>query len=512
VSKKTNLAKNSPPPDPATSTSAVLDPPENTEQELFDEAEEVLAADSEREPVPWEVWASNERIGFFELMNVIPAEAWEDSLLIYLYRLDPPVANKGGEKKYICRYAQAIDEETIKEQHGGGKYHAILKRGTDTLKNAKFSIAGEPKLLDGQVIRGSATAVAPGTGAPGAPAVPSDLGSIVRQVIEATKGDPTAANAGIRVMESAMKDGLALNKTILESQLNSTTGNKVSDRILDGLLPRLFAPPTPDPIIGEVLKAALTMMTRERKAESNPAQITPADPMSQLNFVKDLLGVDSIKELFDQGSRRGAEPFWVPLLSNAIEKLPGLFHEYAVMQQQNFERAFIAHQVRAGLPVTGQVIPPGTVVPPMVNVTPTTAAPGATAEQQQAQQMIGAVIDAICRAYDEGYPGDVAGAHLKLSYPQFAEQLRPMLMDPQQLSAFVASVPALADRAAEPEWAEFQGELVAELAQIAVPPGAEPPVSQPVRTEQVTPGAPPVVHVSGGTPKPTKQKPNGRVA
>lgn len=128
--------------EPSTST-AVLDPPAPAEPDPEFQFEEQELGEHQ----PWEGFAANDHVGFFELMDLIPSQAWEDSLLIYLYRLDPPVANKSGEKKYICRYSQPIDEETIKAQHGGGKYHAILKRGTDTIKNAKFSIQGEPILL-----------------------------------------------------------------------------------------------------------------------------------------------------------------------------------------------------------------------------------------------------------------------------------------------------------------------------------------------------------------------------
>lgn len=486
-----------PPADAATST-AVLDPPaDDPEHNFEEELEGELPTDQD-----WDVFAHSDRVGFFELMNLIPNAAWDDKLMIYLYRLSPAVANASGEKKYICRYTHAIDEEMIKSQHGGGRYHAILKRGDDTIKNAKFSIEGEPIYLPGQSLRGPAGTVLPPPGA-AAPAAPSDLANIVRQVIDATKGDPTAAQAGIRVMESAMKDGLALNKTILENQISSATGNKVSDKILDLMLPKLLAPPVQDPILGQVLTAVLGMLTKERKAESNPAPAAAAavDPMQQLSFVKDLLGVDSIKELFE-GGRTKSEPFWVTLLSNAFEKLPGLLHEYAVMQQQTFERALYVHQLRGNQPVAGTVLPPGAQIPTAAPAT----APVAGTPEQQAQQMVGSMVEAICRAFDEGYPGDVAGAHLKLSYPQMVEQLKPVLTDETQIAAFVASVPALAERSNDQDWPEFQSELIGEIRQVAIPPGE----GTSVETNHVTPGAPPVVHVS---PRPAqKKKTNGSAA
>lgn len=477
--------------EPTASTStAVLDSPEDAPEVNFEEGEP-------RPAQPWEAWAASDRVGFFDLMSMIPAEAWEDQLLIYLYRLSPAVANKEGDKKYICRYSHAIDEETIKAQHGGGKYHAILKRGTDTVKNAKFSIEGEPILLEGQILRGGSGQVLP-PGASASSGPPSDLASVVRQVIEATKGDQTAANAGIEVLKSAMKDGLALNKTILESQLGSTTGSKMGDKVLDMLLPKLLEQKQPDlpPIVNEFLKAAIGLVKNPRET---PAPAAASDPLKQLDFVKDLLGVDSIKDLFDQGRRITEQPFWVPLLENAIGKLPVVLHEYAEMQERAFQRALIAHQVRAGAPALGT---PGT--------TPTPAPMAVTERvtltpEQQAQQMVNTVVEAICRAWDEGYPGDVAGAHLKIGYPQLVEQLKPLLADPVQLSAFIASIPALAERATDAEWSEFQADLIEELNQVAMPPADVPPS---VATAEQTAGAP-GAEAPAGPPPVRKKKANG---
>src|SRR4051812_41651080 len=55
-------------------------------------------------------------IPFFALLNEFPPAMWEKHLMIYIYRLDPEVRNRGGEKKYIQRVTWAIDEEWVKEK------------------------------------------------------------------------------------------------------------------------------------------------------------------------------------------------------------------------------------------------------------------------------------------------------------------------------------------------------------------------------------------------------------
>lgn len=456
----------------------------------------------------WILSARDTRTPFFDVLQDIPEGGW-DKCTIYLYRLDPAVSNKQGDKKYIAVYGTPITEEGIKQEHGGGKYHAYLKYGKETLRNHRFSIEGQPIFIEGQTARGTTSGVPALVTPSGGPQAPSDLVSVVRQVIEATKGDKTAENAGIEVLKSAMQSGLALNKSIVESQIGSTTGNKVGDKVLEMLLPRLLDQKQPElpPIVTKMLEAAMGLLKNPREPVPEPA----ADPLKQFTFVKELLGVDSIRELFDRQGRVAEQPFWVPILTNAMEKLPSVLQSYGEMQERAFQRALIAHQIRGGTPGAlpaglGMIPPSPAAVPPMAAVAP---APTSATAEQQAQQMVSTIVDAICRAWDEGYPGDVAGAHLKIGYPLWVEQLKPLLADPAQLSAFIASIPALAERAAEAEWPEFQADLIAELNQVPLPIGAEPAGG--VVAGAAAEPAPPPPAPAGVTR--TKKKPtNGRAA
>jgi hypothetical protein len=436
---------------------------------------------------------------FFDALRGLPDGAWEH-VLIYLYRLDPAVANRAGEKKYIAVYSTPISEDSIKREHGGGKFWAMLKLGEDTLRNHRFWIEGEPIFKDGQTMRGGQT--------PGGPVVPGqqDIGSIVRQVIEATGGNSKAADAGIEVMKRAMMDGMELNKTIVTSQMNSTTGSTLGDKLFDSLLPRLLAPPVApqtDPIILKLVEATISNMKADRR-EPNPAP--PAPATDQLSLVKELLGVESLREVIDMGRGGREQPWWVTVLGNAIEKLPTLLQEYASMQERGFQRAIIAHQLGAGQmpppqPPNMVRTDPARVVP--IPPTPPTPAPPATTGNMS-EQMVQAIVEGICRAFDEGYPGDVAAAHIKLLYPQLVQSLAPLLGNPAQLNSFIANMPPLAQRATDEEWPGFQQEFIEEIAQQNAPPPADVPRETLSMVE--APAKPPA---STKAPAPPKKKANG---
>src|SRR5208282_5516330 len=89
------------------------------------------------------------------------------------------------------------------------------------------------------------------------------------------------------------------------------------------------------------------------------------------------------------------------------------------------------------------------------------------------EQMVQAIVHAICQVYDEGYPGEMAAVHIKLLYPQLVQSLAPLLGNPTQLQSFIAAMPALAERATENEWPEFQQQFIEEIAQTAPAP---PPI------------------------------------
>jgi hypothetical protein len=437
---------------------------------VIDQDEQDISTVVEGDQVPiaeeWIPAFLKSEVPFFDAVAAIPDGGWEKTT-IYLYRLEPAVANKQGEKKYIGVYGGPINEQSVKDEHGGGKYHAYVKYGvgkmTSTLRNHRFWIDGEPIYKEGQTSRTGPTA--------GAPVIPGqqDIGSIVRQVIEATGGNTKAADAGIEVMKRAFMDGLDLTKSIATNNAQSATGTTLGDKLLTALLPRLTEPQSNQlpPMVEKFMDAAITIFKSERK-EPNPVQ--PAPLTDQFTLIKDVMGVESLRELFDMTRGGRDQPWWVAVLSNAVEKLPTLLNEFAQMQERAFQRAVIAHQLGAGQPA-----PPAPIlrtetapIPPGRFPAPPSAAPAVPSNGTMPEQMIAGMVDGICRAYDEGYPGDMAAVHLKLLFPQLVDSLRPLLSDPQQLSNFVRQTPALAERASEEDWAGFQREFLEEVRQVPI--------------------------------------------
>lgn len=494
----------------------VVDPPDSTTTGLLDNDEPFQLIDEETKEIitnpalanaVWIRKAMDPQLTFFDALTEIPVGGW-DVVNLYLYRLEPKVANREGQEKYIGCFGSPITQESVKTDHGGGKYQLYLKAGKHTLRSHRFWIDGEPRYLDGQTVRGGPNAGTPLTGTSGTVLPPGqDIASIVRQVIEATGGNSKAADAGIEVMKRAFTDGLDLQRTISAKQLDSTTGSSLGDKLFDSLLPRMLAPPTTDPIILKLVEAAISNMKADRR-EPNP--VTPVPATDQISLVKELLGVDSLKEVIEMGRGGKEQPYWVTLLVNLVEKLPSLMNEFAQMQERGFQRAVIAHQLGAAqtLPgVPGRPVPAAPVIPLQPSPIAVQPAPVPT-NGTMSEQMIQGIVEGICRAYDEGYPGDMAAAHLKLLYPQLVDSLRPLLSDPQQLSSFVAQTSALAERAREEDWPGFQQEFIEEVRQ--VPMQDVPGANGSSIAAEVLPGTP----VPARPPKPAaapRKKANGAV-
>ena len=495
----------------------VVDPPDSTTTGLLDNDEPFQLIDEETKEIitnpalanaVWIRKAMDPQLTFFDALTEIPVGGW-DVVNLYLYRLEPKVANREGQEKYIGCFGSPITQESVKTDHGGGKYQLYLKAGKHTLRSHRFWIDGEPRYLDGQTVRGGPMAGTPLTGSNGTVLPPGqDIASIVRQVIEATGGNKQAEGAGIEIMKRAMTDGLDLTRTIMNNQLQSTTGSSLGDKLFDSLLPRMLAPPTTDPIILKLVEAAISNMKADRR-EPNP--VTPVPATDQISLVKELLGVDSLKEVIEMGRGGKEQPYWVTLLVNLVEKLPSLMNEFAQMQERGFQRAVIAHQLGAAqtLPgVLGRPVPAAPFIPLQPSPIAVQPAPVPT-NGTMSEQMIQGIVEGICRAYDEGYPGDMAAAHLKLLYPQLVDSLRPLLSDPQQLTSFVAQTSALAERAREEDWPGFQQEFIEEVRQ--VPMQDVPGANGSSIAAEVLPGTP----VPARPPKPAaapRKKANGAVA
>jgi hypothetical protein len=443
----------------------------------------------------WLSLVEDDSLEFFDLLQALPERAW-DELTVYLYRLDPPVSNRGGEKKYIGVYGSPITEQQIKEAHGGGKYHAYLKYNRDTLRNHKFSIDGPAKLIEGQVLRGGEV-----VGAPGPTLVPQK--NEVAEVIAATS---KANSAGMELMQDAMKSSLELQRKAITEGLASPTGNAMADKVMDLLLKQLShpqAPPQMDPLVQKLLDAAITSFTRKETPRPEPEQ--RENPLGQLTLVKDLFGAESLGDLIDmvRGNKGSQEsPWYAGPLMKLVENIPQMIAYMSQMQQDAFQRSLIAHEVaqrggRSVLPLPA-VTTPGAI--PGAAAAPVPESPIAI---EQAMQPIVALI---LSAYDRGFDGWEAGTAIDLHFPEIVKQLRPVLADPNILPQFIAGVPELADRSRDPEWPEFQA-LFLEYMNAQEEPAAPPADARTTETAAVAAVGEVIPTVQAPTPIPAGSGP-----
>lgn len=455
----------------------------------------------------WIGLCEDDNTEFFDLLQSLPERAW-DQLTIYMYRLEPAITNKQGEPKYIDVMSSPITQDYVKKVYGGGKYEAYLKYGRDTLRKHKFWIDGaailQPGQKPGQRMNGEIIGI--DTASP-APARSSELADVVRQVIEATGGNKNAENAGIAIMQKSFTDGITLNNEIIRQQIGSKTGSSLGDTLLEKLLARLDAPPpTPvrDPMMEKLMEAAITSFTRKENPRTQESAPAGTDSIASLGLIKDLFGAESLGELVEmvKGGRQQEQPWWAGPIMKLIENAPTLLSQYSAMQQDAFQRAFVAHNAtRGALPAGIQSTTiPAAQAAPLPGVIPAQAIPGS-------QQELEAFVGSILKAWERGFGGWETAAALDLQFPEAIDSMMPILSDPAVLSNFIAQVPPLAALTQDPEWAEFQKDFLSYMQERAAPLVEEtstvtaPPATGPV---PVIPGA---QVVSAKTAAPEKAKP-----
>jgi len=70
-------------------------------------------------------------VGFFEQISRFSSADWE-SHIVYVYRLSPITDRlAGGTTKYLMKYGSRFDQDTVKSDHGSGRYRLQLNRSGD---------------------------------------------------------------------------------------------------------------------------------------------------------------------------------------------------------------------------------------------------------------------------------------------------------------------------------------------------------------------------------------------
>lgn len=119
-----------PPSGPSNEEAAPPDDPET--QTEAEETEESAAATPGRRGRP----AAQDRTGFFATLSGYSQVEWE-RLMLYVYRI-APITDRlatGNRAKYIAKYGQPIDEDTLLKEHGSGTYRLTLNKVNDQGKH-----------------------------------------------------------------------------------------------------------------------------------------------------------------------------------------------------------------------------------------------------------------------------------------------------------------------------------------------------------------------------------------
>ena len=411
-------------------------------------------------------------IPLFRAIQLMSDADWERCML-YLYRLDPKVRNPEGSRKYIDVMSRPITEADVKESHGGGKYQIYLRDDSQRPPLARshvFEIDGLAKFLPGQTVPqpAGASVAASSTVLPPAPAGSqgsSDTAEVVREVLRAMKQTDPGAQTTIETMTRATAAAIEIVKTASVREAGSTTGNPLLDKLIEKLFDNSLhgQEVKKDSRIDRLYDLAVERLLSPQMPEQK-------DPLQQLGFVKDLLGVENIGDLF-AAVKGGGGADWkmeaFKLVGGLATNLPALLSFFSQQGELNFRRqlAIIEARRNGGGPIAprGLSAPPNNVVPmpaPAAPAAPSASAPIGEVPTIDVTQL--ALTDIVV-AFDNGLDGTVTAKMLRDKYPQLVEQLKPLAASEQNVMLFAKNTPPLSQIAGEEEFPAFLKEFCAEV-------------------------------------------------
>jgi hypothetical protein len=419
----------------------------------------------------------DEALPFFDALAMITEHEWPRYLL-YLYRLDPRVRNPEGEPSYIDKYQRAIDEGEIRATHGGGKYMLILKddvmqKGGENSapprerRYTKCRIAGEPRLQSGQTTMQPVNAeVAPAadTGAQTSRIGSTDV-AVLADVLRDALRDRRPSADGADLMAESYKKSLTIVSESASMAAKSATGSALGDKLLEKLL---------DSELGgkkhsgdSDLRDKLALIAIERLQNPPITGGELKDPLGQLTFIKELTGVDNLRDLL-LGGRGGGDEWKSKLIEmgvSLVSGLPQLFQLYVANQDRMFQRQLQLEQIRR----SGQLPPiaptPGAPIAAAVpNTQVETAGEGSPTEVPMnifnPAQM---ALDEIAVDFEQGLDGQLTARLVRQRYAQVVESMKPMLANAELVKQFAINTPPLSEIAGDDEFPEFLEQFVNEI-------------------------------------------------
>lgn len=75
---------------------------------------------------------------FFDSLKALTEQDWKDLYTVYLYRCEPYTDRKvTGNDNFIMKYTQPIDQQSVMEEYGSGKYLAVLNQFNPATRHSK---------------------------------------------------------------------------------------------------------------------------------------------------------------------------------------------------------------------------------------------------------------------------------------------------------------------------------------------------------------------------------------
>lgn len=445
-----------------------------------------------------------DKLDFFEylrtLNRVLPANS-----LIYLYRLEPKIKNKS-DRAYIDKIsAEGVDEDWVKQKHGGGKYQGYLSTGNAAMDVKRvFWIEGPAIIRPDQImVDHEGNAIPAAAPAPASEALTKSdllqsLQSTLQTVLEAVKNKDVNAGQALGEMMSLMKQAAAgavdIATSSAKQQVTNPSGSGLESVVRDLLqeLKNSRGQGRETSRIDKFIDVALEKML-------NPAPA--ADMFDQLKKLADLgnmEGLGFLKTLFGGGQRE--ESFWEKAgamvaegLATAIkENGPAIVQAYREKLQVDHARIVLqgrdgAHQV-VNVPPGHQPAPmPPTHQPPLPNVIrmPSPPAgpgsapspqpppmPRAQEEQVAMQSLVTQITNLIATCWDEGDSGRDTAITVKRSFKPLVSLLQMNFKDLEQLKNMAKTDAVLSSISDDPDFPAFAQEFFDELHAAGPAPGA----------------------------------------
>lgn len=418
---------------------------------------------------------------------------------LYLYRVEPRVKNTSGPA-YISIFSERIDQQRVKDAHGGGTFKMILKdlESGSIAREQVFTIEGAPRFQPGQRLEDGSVVSPPAAAAPTVVAPPANadavailgntLGELITELRQMRSGGPDAGARSLELMSAAYQKAVATIGTQPSPELAAVRDSlkELIDELKGSSRGRR------DKSATQELLETIQLIDEIR----GPREKEPAAG-GELGLLKDIFGED-LKDVLRERLTGGGGPqekstgaIILEGIQTIVAKAPEMIDKFNQMQQANFERAMAAHNARVAAQGGGQMLPPPRAVwstPPGNVAVPTVIPPAATAgnvvempppvpasQIASTEQMINNLLYHIRRSWDNGRAGDVAAMSLIDAFPEVVMGMKDVLRDPAAVQMFVGSAkssPILADAAADPDWAEFEKDFITEMQD---PENWEPP-------------------------------------